>query len=291
MKATVSSSILHKKVRVRELDIFYREAGPAQAPVILLLHGFPNTSHMYRDLIRDLAGNYRVIAPDYPGFGLSSRPPVSAFAYTFDHLADIMEAFIDTLGLTHFAWYMQDYGGPIGFRIISRRPELVKALVIQNANVYEDGLGPGVQEIGALRQAGDEQALHTAIVNKLSLAYIKNEHLFGAANPETVSPDSYELAAFYMNRPGMEEIQVTLFHNYGTNFPLYPAWQQYLRTYQPPLLVVWGKNDQIFTWPGAIAYQRDVPAAEIHLLNGSHFMLEEYHEQVASLISHFMEKI
>lgn len=290
MQTLTTTSVLHKTVTVNDLNIFYREAGPADAPVILLLHGFPSTSHMYRDLIRDLAHTYHVIAPDYPGFGQSSIPPLTAFEYTFDNLAGIMEQFIDQLGLTKFSWYLQDYGGPIGFRIISKRPELVEALIIQNANVYDEGLGPVVQEIGALQQAGDEKALEAAIARKLSLEKIKEEHLLGAANPEAVSPDSYELAHAYMARPGVEAVQVALFRNYGTNFPKYPEWQQYLRTHQPRVLVVWGKNDLIFTWPGAEAYKRDVPDAEIHLLDGSHFALEEYHGEIAALIHDFLKR-
>ncbi|MBS0026401.1 alpha/beta fold hydrolase [Chitinophaga sp. 22321] len=291
MKTLTTTGVLYKTITVNNLDIFYREAGPADAPVILLLHGFPTTSHMYRDLINDLAGRYHVIAPDYPGFGQSSIPALTAFDYTFDNLALVMEQFIDALGLTSFTWYLQDYGGPIGFRIISKRPELVKALVIQNANIYNEGLGPDVQIIGELEQAGDERALLEEIAGKLTLERIKEEHLYGAANPDAVSPDSYQLAHAYMARPGVKEIQIALFQNYGTNFPKYPEWQQYLRTQQPPLLVVWGKNDKIFTWPGAEAYKRDVENAEIHLFDGAHFMLEEYHKEVALLIHDFLERI
>lgn len=290
MQTLTTATVLHKTVTVNNLDIFYREAGPADAPVILLLHGFPSTSHMYRDLIRDLADRYHVIAPDYPGFGQSSIPSLTAFDYTFDNLALVIEQFIDKLGLTKFSWYLQDYGGPVAFRIISKRPELVEALIIQNANVYNEGLGPDVQEVGTLQKAGDEKALLAAIVHKLSLEKIKEEHLLGAANPESVSPDSYELAHAYMSRPGVEAIQVALFRNYGTNFPKYPEWQQYLRTHQPRLLVVWGKHDRIFTWPGAEAYKRDVPNAEVHLLEGSHFALEEYHEEIAALIHDFLKR-
>ncbi|MBO9729325.1 MAG: alpha/beta hydrolase [Chitinophaga sp.] len=282
-----TTHVLYKTVTVNQVNIFYREAGSPDAPTILLLHGFPSSSHMYRDLINDLADKYHVIAPDYPGFGGSSIPPLTTFDYTFDNLARIMEQFIDTLGLKKFTWYLQDYGGPVGFRIITKRPDLVKALVVQNANVYEDGLGPDVQRMGSLQ--GD--ALIAAIVEKLSLESIKGEHLSGAAQPERVSPDSYQLAHFYMNRPGVAEVQIALFLDYSTNFPKYPEWQQYLRTQQPPVLVVWGKNDQIFAWPGAVAYQRDVPDAAVHLLDGSHFVLEEYHEEVAALIRDFLKKL
>ncbi|PSL49836.1 pimeloyl-ACP methyl ester carboxylesterase [Chitinophaga niastensis] len=287
---TSSTQVLFKTVAINNLDIFYREAGPKDAPVILLLHGFPSSSHMYRDLITDLAGKYHVIAPDYPGFGLSSSPALTAFDYTFDNLAIIMEQFIDKLGLTKFTWYLQDYGGPIGFRIIGKRPELVRALIIQNANVYVEGLGPDVQRIGELQKAGDENALLAAIEHKLSLESIKGEHLFGAENEERVSPDSYQLAHFYVARPGIKEIQVALFQNYGTNFPKYPEWQQYLKTHQPPALIVWGKNDRIFTGPGGEAYKKDLKNAEVHLFNGGHFMLEEYHQPVAALIDDFLNR-
>lgn len=277
-------------IDVQGLQIFYREAGPADAPVILFLHGFPSSSHMYRDILRDLAASYHVIAPDYPGFGLSSCPSPETFEYSFDNVASVMEQFIDRLGLNRFTLYMQDYGGPVGFRIISRRPELVEALIIQNANAYVDGLGPYVQELGRLYEAGDEKAIEAAIYHKLSLEGIKEEYLHAVAYPERVSPDAFLSDHYFMERPGIKAIQYTLFRNYGSNFPLYPEWQQYLKTHQPPALIVWGSRDQIFTVPGAEAYMRDLKTAELHLLDGGHFVLEEHHPTVARLIQDFLQK-
>lgn len=283
-------SVTFNTVDVKGLQIFYREAGPADAPVILFLHGFPSSSHMYRDLLRDLASSYHVIAPDYPGFGLSSRPSPELFEYTFDNLAAVMERFIDKLGLSSFTLYMQDYGGPVGFRIISKRPELVQALIIQNANAYLEGLGPYVKELGRLYEAGDDKAIDAAIYHKLSLEGIREEYLHAVAYPERVSPDAYLSDHFFMERPGVKAIQYTLFKNYGTNFPLYPEWQQYLKTHQPPALIVWGKRDQIFIAPGAEAYTRDLENAELHLLDGGHFVLEEHHTEVSLLIKDFLQR-
>lgn len=293
MKNTLADRSHHvtfKTVNVQGLDIFYREAGPAGAPVILFLHGFPSSSHMYRDVLQELSDTYHVIAPDYPGFGLSSSPSPEDFNYTFDNVAAVMEQFIDKLGLQSFSLYMQDYGGPVGFRIISKRPELVAALIIQNANVYQDGLGPIVQEMGRLKAAGDNGAIDAAIYHKLSLEGIKEEYLHAVAYPERVSPDAYLSDHYFMERPGIKLIQYTLFKNYSTNFPLYEQWQNYLRTHQPPVLIVWGKRDQIFTAPGAQAYLRDVAEAELHLLDGGHFLLEEHHAAIAELMKDFLQR-
>lgn len=283
-------SVVFKTVDVQGLQIFYREAGPSDAPVILFLHGFPSSSHMYRDILQHLASSYHVIAPDYPGFGLSSAPSTEAFEYSFDNIAAVMEAFIDRLGLHSFTLYMQDYGGPVGFRIISKRPGLVQALIIQNANAYVEGLGPYVQELGRLYESGDDKAIDAAIYHKLSLEGIREEYLHAVAYPERVSPDAYLSDHYFMERPGIKTIQYTLFKNYGTNFPLYPEWQQYLKTHQPPALIVWGKRDQIFTAPGAEAYLRDLETAELHLLDGGHFVLEEHHAAVAQLIQDFLQR-
>lgn len=289
-KSTISPTTYHT-IQIKGLSIFYREAGDPASPVILLLHGFPSSSHMYRNLIENLSSKYHVIAPDFPGFGLSSSPSVSEFSYTFDHLAEIMESFIDTLKLSHFSLYMQDYGGPVGFRIISKRPELAKALIIQNANTYTDGLGPDVQKIGALQTAGDARGLDKAIDYMISLEGIKEQYVFGADQPEKISPDSYLMDHFLIQSTEKQEIQGALFKNYGTNFPKYPEWQQYLQKHQPPTLITWGKNDKIFTGAGALAYKRDLKNVEVHLFEGGHFLLEEYHQEIATLIDLFLKKI
>ena len=288
-KSTVSQTTYHT-IKIKGLNIFYREAGDPAKPAILLLHGFPSSSHMYRNLMDDLSSRYHLIAPDYPGFGLSSCPSVSEFSYTFDHLSAIMENFIDTLKLTRFSLYMQDYGGPVGFRIISKRPELVQALIIQNANTYIDGLGPDVQKIGALQAAGDAKGLDKAIDYMISLEGIKEQYVFGSGHQEKISPDAYLMDHFLIEKEEKKEIQVTLFKNYGTNFPKYGEWQQYLHKHQPPTLITWGKNDKIFTGAGALAYKRDLKNIEVHLFEGGHFLLEEYHQDIARLIDTFLQK-
>jgi len=277
-------------IKVKGLNIFYREAGNPEKPAILLLHGFPSSSHMYRNLIEDLSSEYHLIAPDYPGFGLSSSPSIKDFSYTFDHLSEIMESFIDTLKLTHFSLYMQDYGGPVGFRIISKRPELVQALIIQNANTYTDGLGADVQKIGALQAAGDVKGLDKAINYMISLEGIKEQYVFGSIHPENISPDAYLMDHFFLENEEKKEIQKVLFKNYETNFPKYLEWQQYLKKYQPPTIITWGKNDKIFTGPGALAYKKDLKNVEVHLFDGGHFLLEEYHQEIARLINNFLKK-
>jgi pimeloyl-ACP methyl ester carboxylesterase len=289
-KIKTHSQIVFKTITVDNVDIFYREAGPADAPIIVLLHGFPSSSHMYRDLISFLAPDFHVIAPDYPGFGLSSCPPPEKFDYTFDHIAGIMEHFLDQLGLSSFSLYMQDYGGPIGFRIACKRPSAINSLIIQNANIYMDGLGPDVQKIGALEKSGDMNGLHAAIQYMLSAPGVKEQYMHGAYDTARVSPDAYLMDSFLMERNGVKNIQSMLFQNYPVNFSKYPEWQSYLRTNQPPALIVWGKNDKIFTAPGAEAYLKDLQNPELHLLDGGHFMLEEYSGHVASLIKAFFLK-
>lgn len=281
----------YHKVQIEDTDIFYREAGDPQQPVILLLHGFPSSSHMFRNLIERLAPHYHLIAPDYPGFGFSGCPSPEVFTYSFDHLAVIMEKFIDRLHLSAISFYMQDYGGPIGFRIISKRPELVKALLIQNANVYLEGLGPDVQKIGALAEANDVTGLKAAANYMMSFEGIKEQYVYGAANPDVISPDSYYMDHALFEEPGIREIQKILFDDYGSNFPHYPQWQDYLRTHQPPVLLSWGKNDKIFPGSGALAYKKDLPAAELHLFDGGHFLLEEYGNEIAALIHSFLQKL
>jgi len=281
----------YRKVLIENVEIFYREGGDPQKPLLLLLHGFPSSSHMYRNLIEQLAPHYHLIAPDYPGFGFSGAPSAETFSYSFDHLAIIMEKFIDHLKLRSISFYMQDYGGPIGFRIISRRPELVKSLIIQNANVYLEGIGPDVQKIGELTAANDSAGLEAVVDHMMSLEGIREQYVYGSKNSERISPDSYFMDHFQFEQPGIKGIQRILFADYGSNFPLYPQWQQYLRDHRPPLLITWGRNDKIFPGSGALAYQKDVPDAELHLFDAGHFLLEEYHHEVADLIHSFLKKL
>lgn len=292
-KTNPSHNSLHtqyRTVKVEDVEIFYREAGDPKKPTILLLHGFPSSSHMYRNLMELLAPHYHLIAPDYPGFGLSSKPLPKIFTYSFDHIAIIMEKFIDQLGLKSLNFYLQDYGGPIGFRIIKKRPELVSSIIIQNANMYMEGLGPAVQEIGALTQANDTKGLEAATAYMMSLEGIKEQYVYGTAHPERISPDSYYMDHFIFKQPGVKEIQKVIFKDYGNNFPKYPEWQEYLRKYKPHVLITWGKDDKIFPGSGALAYKKDLPNAEIHLFDGGHFLLEEYAREVAHLMDSFLQE-
>ena len=290
VKKNEASSVCYRTVTIRNVEIFYREAGDPEKPAILLLHGFPSSSHMFRNLIEQLSADYHLIAPDYPGFGYSSCPDPSEFDYSFDHLSEVMELFIDALQLKHINIYMQDYGGPVGFRIIKKRPELVSSLIIQNANVFLEGLGPDVQKIGALAEAQDLAGLDAAIEYMMSLEGIRNQYVSGTLHPERISPDSYFMDLFFFGQPGKKAIQKILFANYSSNFPRYPEWQAYLREYQPPVLIIWGKNDTIFPGSGALAYQKELPGAELHLFDGGHFLLEEYGTEAARLIRSFLHK-
>jgi pimeloyl-ACP methyl ester carboxylesterase len=288
--ANKGHAVLYKTIQVNGLEIFYREAGQPGRPVILLLHGFPSSSHMYRDLLNDLAGDYHLIAPDYPGFGNSSMPDREAYQYTFDNLSATMEAFIDALELQQFSLYMQDYGSPVGYRIAVRRPELIQALLIQNANAYVEGLGPAIadgQRFWANRNAATESAMRGI----LTLEGTKIQYLDGTRNPEKISPDAYLYDQYFLDRPGNAAIQLDLLYDYRNNITLYPAWQAYLRQHQPPALITWGKNDQLFVAAGAEAYLRDLPQAELHLLDTGHFALEEYHTDIAGYIDGFLKVI
>jgi pimeloyl-ACP methyl ester carboxylesterase len=279
----------YKKVRVNGLDLFYREAGSPGKPVILLLHGFPASSHMYRDLLHDLADDYHLIAPDYPGFGNSSMPDRTAYTYTFDNLSVTMEAFIDALGLKGFSLYMQDYGAPVGYRIALRRPELIQALLIQNCNAYVEGLGPATEDgkrFWANRNAETENAVQQA----MTLVGTRLQYLHGTQNPEKISPDAYLYDQYFLDRPGSAAIQLDLLYDYRNNITLYPDWQAWLRKHQPPALITWGQNDPLFTAAGAMAYLRDLPKAELHLLDTGHFALEEFHVEIAGLIHAFLQR-
>jgi len=284
------NTLKFKTVKVDGLDIFYREAGNKIKPTILLLHGFPSSSHMYRDLIKDLSEDYHLIAPDYPGFGLSSSPLPSDYDYSFNNLALTMNHFIDALGLEKFTLYVQDYGGPVGFRIAAQRPELIQALIIQNANAYNEGLGDA---LGPLVDYIQDQNVQTeqAVRGFLSPDTTRWLYTDGAEDVLKISPDSYTIDQYFLDRPGNDEIQLTLFRNYGTNLPLYDQWQSYFRTYQPPALVISGKNDKLFVAAGAEAFKNDLRDAQINLLDGGHFVLEEKHAEAASVIRSFLSNI
>ncbi|MDA2913398.1 alpha/beta hydrolase [Acidobacteriia bacterium AH_259_A11_L15] len=278
---------MYRSVQVDGLDIFYREAGPKNAPTILLLHGFPTSSHMFRNLMLALADEFHVVAPDYPGFGNSSMPTVDEFDYTFDRLAEVMEGFIQKLGLEKYSLYLQDYGAPVGFRLAVKHPERVQALIIQNGNAYEEGLREFWVPLRAYWKDRTEE--NAAELRKfLVLDVTKWQYTHGVRNPEAISPDNWLIDQYLLDRPGNVDIQLALFYDYGSNPPLYPEWQAYFREHQPPTLIVWGKNDYIFPADGAHPYLRDLKNIEFHLLNTGHFALEEDGDVIASLIRRFL---
>lgn len=278
----------YRTENVGNVDVFYREAGPADAPVILLLHGFPTSSHMFRDLIPELADRYRVIAPDLPGFGLTKTPPRGQFAYSFDALADVIGGFVDARGLRRYALYIFDYGAPTGLRLAMQHPKRVTAIVTQNGNAYGEGLSEAWEPWQAYwREPTPERREATRA--SLSDQAIRFQHEHGAP-AGLVSPDAYMLDTFYMHRPDAHEIQLDLILSYRTNVALYPEFQAYLRTHRPPVLAVWGKHDAFFLPRGAEAYKKDVPDAEVHLLDAGHFALDTHHREIAALVGEFLTR-
>jgi len=281
-------TVAHRTVQIDGLDIFYREAGPKDAPTVLLLHGFPTSSHMFRHLIPALADAFHLVAPDYPGFGYSSAPPVDQFAYTFDHLADVIEQFTAQLGLTRYTLYVQDYGAPVGYRLAVKHPERVTGLVVQNGNAYEEGLAHDFwQPLKAYWQDRTDQNA-APLRGFLTLDGTKWQYTHGVRHVEAISPDTWTLDQARLDRPGNQDIQLALFYDYRTNAPLYPTWHAYFREHQPPTLIVWGKHDQIFPPAGAHPYQRNLQTLEFHLLDTGHFALEEDGDHIASLMQAFL---
>jgi pimeloyl-ACP methyl ester carboxylesterase len=289
--AQQSVKVYHKTSKVGDLDIFYREAGAKNAPAILLLHGFPTSSQMFRNLIPALADEYRVIAPDYPGYGHSSMPSHDKFAYTFDNLAKVIDEFTEKVGLTKYAIYVQDYGAPIGYRLASQHPDRITAIVVQNGNAYDEGLDNKFwQPIKDYWKEPNSRTKRDAIRNLLTYDATKWQYTTGVKNPELVSPDGAAHDQFLLDRKGNDEIQLDMFLSYGSNPPLYPQWQAYFRKYQPPMLIVWGKNDQIFPPEGAEPYKRDLKTLEFHLLDAGHFALESNGDEIARLMHEFLGK-
>lgn len=283
-------AIRYRRETVDGLSVFYREAGDPARPTLLLLHGYPTSSVMFRDLIPLLADDFHVIAPDLPGFGQTDMPSVHEFDYTFDHLAEIVDKFVEQLGLGTFGIYVQDYGSPVGFRLALKRPDQVRAIVSQNGNAYEEGLVP--EFWAPLREfwANWTQATEAPVAAAISDEVTRWQYLHGETDPELVSPDAITLDIKLLERPGAREVQLQLFHDYRTNPPSYPAWQAFLRDRHPGVLAVWGRNDQIFGPDGARAFAKDVPDAEIHLLDAGHFALETQAATVAALIRDFLPK-
>jgi pimeloyl-ACP methyl ester carboxylesterase len=287
--ARTSERVLYKTAKVKGLDIFYREAGSPTNPALLLLHGFPTSSQMFRNLIPQLADRYHFVAPDYPGFGNSSAPPVDKFNYTFDNLADVIDEFAQTLKLERYSLYVQDYGAPVGYRIAVKHPERVQALIVQNGNAYEEGLRDFWIPLKAYwKDRSDQNA--DPLRKFLTYESTKWQYTNGARNVENISPDAWTTDQYLLDRPGNDEIQLQLFYDYGSNPPLYPQWQAYFRKYQPPTLIVWGKNDFIFPAEGAEPYKRDLKNLEFHLLDTGHFALEEDGDLIAGYIGDFLAK-
>jgi pimeloyl-ACP methyl ester carboxylesterase len=286
---TRSTKVTHKTVKVGDLDIFYREAGPNDSLAILLLHGFPTSSQMFRNLIPLLADEYHVVAPDYPGFGHSSMPSRDQFHYTFDNLAEVIDEFTERVGLSKYALYVQDYGAPIGYRLAAKNPERVTAIVVQNGNAYDEGLdNPFWEPIKAYWREPTSREKRDALRNFLTYDATRWQYSHGVKNPELVSPDGPAHDQFLLDRPGNNEIQLDLFLSYGSNPPLYPAWQSYFRTHQPPMLIVWGTHDEIFPAAGAEPYRRDLKTLEYHLLDAGHFALETNLDEIAGLMRDFL---
>jgi pimeloyl-ACP methyl ester carboxylesterase len=285
---STSATTTYHRVPVQGIGIFYREAGPRDAPTIVLLHGYPSSSRMFDSLIPLLATRYHVIAPDYPGFGQSESPPPSQYHYTFDHLAETTNSLLEQLQIGKYALYLQDYGGPVGFRIALAHPERIQALVIQNANSYKEGLGAkwaGIAQYWEKPAARPEQ-----LDAFLSFEGTRFRHLANSPNPERYNPDSWTDEYAFLSRDGEREIQGQLLYDYQNNVASYPAWQQWLREHRPPTLVVWGRYDPSFIAPGAEAYKRDVPDAEVHLLDAGHFALDEKVDEIAALMFAFLQK-
>jgi pimeloyl-ACP methyl ester carboxylesterase len=284
-------AVHHKTVKVGALEIFYREAGPKGAPAVLLLHGFPTSSQMFRMLIPALADRYHVVAPDYPGFGHSSMPPRDQFAYTFDNLAKTIDGFAEKLGLKKYSLYVQDYGAPVGYRLAVTHPERVTAIVVQNGNAYDEGLDNDFwKPIKAYWMEPNSREKRDALRAFLTFDATRWQYTHGVKEPELVSPDGAAHDQFLLDRKGNDEIQLDLFLSYGSNPPLYPKWQAYFREHQPPVLIVWGKNDQIFPAAGAEPYKRDLKDLEFHLLDAGHFALETNGDEIAGTMRAFLGK-
>ncbi|MFD7709329.1 alpha/beta fold hydrolase [Streptomyces sp. NPDC059785] len=284
-------AVHHRTVDVDGLTVFYREAGPSDAPVLLLLHGYPTSSHMFRQLIPALAGPYRVIAPDHIGFGRSSAPGAEDFTYTFDALAEVTRGFLTALGIRRYALYVQDYGAPIGWRLALASPEAVTAVVSQNGNAYEDGFVPDfwapIWEYGAKPSADNEARLRPALGREA----VEWQYTHGVPDPSLIDPDAWEHDLALLARPGVDRAQLALFGDYAGNRDLYPAVHAWLRSSQVPVLAVWGRNDEIFGPAGAEAFRRDAPDAEVVLLEGGHFLLESHLDEVAAAVIGFRRRL
>jgi pimeloyl-ACP methyl ester carboxylesterase len=289
---TLSSSTAktsYKSIKIKGLDIFYREAGDKNKPTILLLHGYPTSSHMFRNLITDLSVQYHVVAPDYPGFGRSEQPKMKDFEYTFDNMALIVEDLLSALSIKKYSIYLMDYGAPIGFRIASKYPKRVQSLIIQNGNAYDEGLKDFWIPI---KKYWNDYTVENGkpLEGFHSPDGLKWQYTHGVKDVSKISPDNWHIDLQHLTRPENNDIQLAMFYDYRTNVPLYPKWQKYFREHQPPTLIVWGKNDYIFPADGAYPYKRDLKNLEFHLLDTGHFALEEKGDEIANYILNFLRK-
>jgi pimeloyl-ACP methyl ester carboxylesterase len=288
-QVTTENTVHYHTKRIDGVELFYREAGPAKAPTVVLLHGFPTSSNMYRNLIPALAKKYRVIAPDYPGFGQSATPPREQFQYTFAHFADLTDRLLTELHADRYALYVMDYGAPVGYRLALKHPERVTALVVQNGNAYTEGLKEFWNPIKAYWASGSK-ADREVLRGATTLAATREQYLDGVKDPSRVDPTAWLVDQALLDRPGNAEIQLDLFYDYRTNVELYPKFHEFFRDRQPPTLIVWGRNDKIFPAEGAQAYLRDLPKAELHLLDSGHFALEDQGAEIASLMVSFLDR-
>lgn len=282
--------VTYNTVKIDGLDIFYREAGDKSKPAILLLHGFPTSSQMFRNLMPLLADKYYLVAPDYPGYGQSSMPKVTEFDYTYENLAKVVEKFTVALALKKYSLYVQDIGAPIGFRLAAKYPGRMQTLIIQNGNAYEEGISSDFWNPSKAYWKERNQKTEDPIRRFFTIEATKWQYTQGARNPNRISPDAWTLDQAYLDREGNQEISLQLIYDYRSNPPLYPKWQEYFRKHQPPTLIVWGKNDPIFPAEGAHPYKRDLKNLEFHLLDTGHFALEEESETIANHIRSFLDK-
>jgi pimeloyl-ACP methyl ester carboxylesterase len=289
---TYYTNTLHRTVTIDGLSIFYRESGEPTNPKIVLLHGWPSSSHQYRNLIPALADHFHIVAPDYPGFGNSDMPSTKEFDYTFDRLSEIIEDFLKAIGFTHFGLFMQDYGGPVGFRIMSRHPDWLEWLIIQNTNAYEVGFTKAWDGFRNALWKNRTPETEGPLLAFLQHDAFKQVYLHGHKNPENISPDNWNMDFRFMERPNARQVQMDLFYDYRTNVMLYPQWQKFLHERQPKALIFWGQNDIFFTREGGEAYLKDLPNAEMYRLDSGHFAVEDCLNEIANNISHFyFEKV
>ncbi len=288
-ETTIENTVKYKKINIQGIDVAYREAGNPKNPAIVLLHGFPSSSHQYRKVLNALSDEFYLIAPDYPGFGNSDFPSATSYEYTFDNLANTIEIFLEKLKIRSYALMIQDYGAPIGLRIATKYPERITAIINQNGNAYKEGLGPAWKDVKAF-WANRSPETEKALLPVFSIEGLKWQYTHGTRNPENVNPDTWHLDYLRMSRPNAHKVNLDLFYDYQNNIKLYPKWQKYFRDNQPPLLIVWGKNDAFFPESGAEAFKKDVKNIDYNIYDTGHFALEEESKSIIKKIRFFLKK-